>query len=115
MSDITHGRYIRTAAINRGLASTQALLDAIEEKCTNDRGSLVTEYWALDTIAQRMSKGYTILPEDRIGFKKVLTRMKEINRCIVVLDETAEGARLSYDSDPAPVGDDGRQEDNQLN
>ena len=110
MTNITHGQYIRTSAINRGLASTQALLDSIEEKCKNDRGNLVTEYWALDSIAQKMSNGYTILPEDKLRFKKVLTRMKEVNRCIVILDETAEGARLSYDSDPAPAGDDGKYE-----
>lgn len=96
---MTEGPFMKRAAYRRALGSTQAHLDSIVSHSEEERHRLKAEYYALDKIASEMSKGYTELPFNSKKFKEVLCRMKELNRMIVVLDETIGGAKYQYDSD----------------
>jgi hypothetical protein len=102
---IAEGKYLKQAAIQRGLASCQATLDEIQKKCQRDKSSLLTEYWALMKTAQKLSNNWTELPEDTQSFKNVLLRLKEILRTIIVLDEAHDGAKYSWDSDGLTQGE----------
>jgi hypothetical protein len=99
---IQEGKFMRSAGLNRALASSQALLDQIQEHCKSSRTTLVAEYWALFNYAKQVSENWSKLPGDAQSFKKVLLRMKEIARTVIVIDETIDGAKYGWDSDPDP-------------
>ena len=82
----------KTAAIQRGLASNQALLDEIGKYCDRSNSVLANEYF---TISKRIQQ----LGDDgnKEELRRLLLRQREIRRTVITLSECKGGAQVHND------------------